>query len=299
MAMSINDQSRKDKYVYEGHWLPIFDECLNQNITDIHLTPVVKGYQLSLRRQNKLVLWKHYPISLGSRLVGVIKSKARMDLSYSRFPQDGRLDLTSSHATWARVSCVMTALGQRLVIRLLMTQERLLDMGQLGLTVQQHEVLIHLSKQPSGLLVFCGATGSGKTTTMYSLLSAMESDQRCLVSLENPIEVMMKHMVQIEYRYEDPMDLKRWVRAVLRQDLDVLVMGEIRSSVELECTINIALSGHLVMTTFHAGSIHQAIKRMKSLTTKEALLTACLKGVVYQQVKKTGVDFSIGISQNT
>ena len=76
-------------------------------------------------------------------------------------------------------------------------------------------------------------------------------------------------------------------------------MGEIRSSVELECTINIALSGHLVMTTFHAGSIHQAIKRMKSLTTKEALLTACLKGVVYQQVKKTGVDFSIGISQNT
>ncbi|MBF12751.1 MAG: hypothetical protein CMF46_00035 [Legionellales bacterium] len=283
----------KDNDSPDYHWKTIINDALSLSATDIHVSPTTQAYRIAMRTPRGLTGYQVVTTESAKRLISVIKHRAKMDLSFSRFPQDGQIKGIFGYALSIRVSCVMTVLGQRLVLRLLKDQKTLLPIHRLGMTVEQVKRLIVAAKMTSGLILFCGSTGSGKTTTLFSLLNHMQTYNRSIISLENPIEILIDGIHQIEYDYSSNVELSAWIRGIFRQDPDVIVMGEIRDRNEMNVLIKMALSGHLVCATFHAGSISQAIKRIQAYTAEKHNPESYLRAIVYQEQNHTEHDSSV------
>jgi len=260
-------------------WQEIAAKAISARATDIHIEPQehitlirirVDGYLHVLCRQNK---------SLHERLITRIKILARLDIAEQRIPQDGRIciGLTLNQANiHCRVSCLPTLYGEKIVIRILPSNLADLALDQLGLLPQQLAIAQLAIEKPHGLILVCGPTGSGKTRTLYTFLQHLNHLHSNLCSIEDPIEIHLAGVNQVAYQPKAGLDFPTIMRALLRQDPDVMMIGEIRDQATAELTIQAAQTGHLVLSTLHTQDALGAIDRLQHLGINSEALSSCL-----------------------
>jgi len=266
----------------------IIREAIRRRASDIHLQPVEGGTgQVRLRVDGVLQPTETVPPELFRAVVGRFKIMAGMDVPEKMLPQDGRIVLQIDGEPYdLRVSCLPVMFGERVVARILSRQAVRLDLGQLGLLEDDLEKIRRLARLPSGVVACTGPTGSGKTTLLYSVLGELNVPGVNLMSVEDPVEYVIPGVAQTQVNAGKGLTFARAVRAMLRQDPDVLLIGEIRDFETLMVAVQSALTGHLVLTTLHTNDAPSAISRLLDMGLEPFLVTSALAGVVSMRLAR-------------
>lgn len=258
--------------------------------SDVHLIPAQSVLQMSWRVDGVLQFVWEFPVELAPRIVARLKVLADLLTYQTEMPQEGRIRETSpgdNTAIEMRVSTFPTLFGEKAVVRLLGERHELQQLSDLGLTEDVRSGLSRLIQSTQGTLFVAGPAGSGKTTTLYACLReimAQTRGQRSLVSLEDPIEAVISGVAQSQVNLAAGFDLTTGLRSLMRQDPEVIMVGEIRDRSTAEVVFQAALTGHLVLTTFHAGSAASVISRLSEMGIEPYLLRSGILGVVCQRL---------------
>jgi type II secretory ATPase GspE/PulE/Tfp pilus assembly ATPase PilB-like protein len=223
------------------------------------------------------------------RIIARIKILARLDIAEQRIPQDGRLLVGLNYTRPdidCRVSILPTLHGEKAVVRLLPPPSTALNLDLLGLHAQQLAHFADAIAQPDGLILVTGPTGSGKTRTLYSCLNQLNTSGRNVCTIEDPIEIRLAGVNQIAYHPKAGLDFNGIIRALLRQDPDVILIGEIRDAVTAELAMQAAQTGHLVLTTLHTRGALASVQRLRSLGIASDVLRACLRCISSQRLAR-------------
>ncbi len=263
----------------------IIEDALNKNASDIHLDPFKEYSYLRYRIDGIL-----YPANAGNSLVfeniiSQIKVSARLPLDDRRLPKDGKFHWVSKDGFEVdiRVSIMPTSFGENAVLRLFCSNQGIPKLEDLGFDKEQIRRLDD-SISNEGLIVIGGSTGSGKTTTLYSILSLLNNDSVSIVTVEDPVECRLRGARQIEVGGNTLLRFSTVLRSVLRQDPDIIMIGEIRDSETAEMAVHAALTGHLVLSTIHASSVRSIRERFIYLGVDENLLRSVLQLQVHQRL---------------
>ena len=255
------------------------------NATDVHLTPTADALRMQWRIDGVLHDITTFPLEDRSRIVSRLKVLAGLLTYRTDVPQEGRI----GEGEETRVSTLPTLYGERAVIRLFAEAGRFEWLEQLGLPDGVESRTRERLERTSGVIVFSGPAGSGKTTTIYSCLreiAAATNGSRSLVSVEDPIEVVLPEVAQSQVNDSAGFDLTAALRAMMRQDPEVIMVGEIRDADTAEAVFQAALTGHLVLTTFHAGSATGAVSRLLDMGLEPYLLRSAVQGVISQRLMR-------------
>ena len=263
----------------------LHETAVHLGASDIHLEPVRGGGRVRLRVDGILRESDQMPRDLFHSMVSRVKLFAAMDIAERRLPQDGRYSLEQSGRNLdARVSSMPTIAGEKLVIRLLDMQAQVPGLGSLGMNtamLARYRRAIHAAH---GFIVVCGPTGSGKTTTLYASLAERNVDGQHLCTVEDPVEVQMAGVAQVQVNTKAGLTFPSALRAFLRQDPNLIMLGEMRDGESASVAMSAALSGQLVMTTLHAGDAPRAIERLVELGLNRHTLAAGLSAIVSQRL---------------
>lgn len=256
--------------------------------SDVHIEPAESaGYQVRVRINGRLEIWQ---VSDGSleQIVSRVKLLARMDIAERRLPQDGsfRLILAPGEEVDVRVSSLPTVHGEKLALRLLQNQARH-SLDDLGMDAKQRRLFLSWIEAKHGMVLVTGPTGSGKTTSLYASLLYRRDPSLNLSTLENPVEVKLPGINQVEIQPRTGLTFAAALRSILRQDPDVLMIGEIRDGETAEVAARAALTGHLVLTSLHSSSAIGALLRLIDLGVPPQVIAASLRGVVGQRLVDT------------
>lgn len=267
----------------------LVNQLLRQAVTagasDLHIEPHEKGLRARMRIDGFLQTVLDRPDVPVRRVVSRLKVMADLDIAETRLPQDGRIALRlGGRAIDARVSSLPGNYGERIVLRILDRSAGLLPLADLGLTESQIARLERLADKPNGIILATGPTGSGKTTTLYSLLKLANSAERNVVTVEDPIEYDLPGISQSQINAEIGMSFAAGLRATLRQDPDVILVGEIRDGETASVAAQAALTGHLVFSSLHANGSVGAVVRLRDLGVDDFLIAATLRGVIAQRL---------------
>jgi type IV pilus assembly protein PilB len=268
-------------------WHEIAVNALNTRATDIHIEARSQVTVVRVRIDGRLALQNQFSIDLHERLITRIKILARLDIAEKRLPQDGRLAIGQdfSHPNIdCRVSILPTLHGEKAVVRILPSRLDELDLDQIGLLPEQLGIFKNAIHQTNGLILVTGPTGSGKTRTLYSCLSELNQVQRNICSVEDPIEIRLPGVNQVAYHPKAGLDFPTIIRALLRQDPDVIMIGEIRDGASAQLAIQAAQTGHLVLSTLHTRSAIGALSRLKSLGIDQESIESCLRCISSQRL---------------
>ena len=259
--------------------------AINSRATDIHITPTNKTTQIHYRIDGILYPFYAFPLELHSRVVSSIKVKAEMDISEQRKPQDGRLSFDFLNESYdIRVSTLKVTNGENMVMRILASSEELYNIRSLGLENDDIIRLRDLLHKPYGMILVSGPTGSGKTTTLYAALREISSIEKNIVTVEDPIEYQFPLIRQTQVNEKAGYIFSSAVRAFLRQDPDVILIGEIRDGDTATMALRAAQTGHLVLSTVHANDASGAIPRLKDLGMKDYMISSSLICVIAQRL---------------
>jgi general secretion pathway protein E len=210
---------------------------------------------------------------------------ARLDIAEKRLPQDGRISLrVAGRAVDVRVSTLPSGSGERVVLRLLDKQAGRLNLEHLGMTSEALQVMDGLINRPHGILLVTGPTGSGKTTTLYAAMERLNNKRRNIMTVEDPIEYYLDGIGQTQVNPKVQLDFARGLRAILRQDPDVVMVGEIRDLETAEIAVQASLTGHLVLSTLHTNTAVGAVTRLRDMGVEPFLLSSSLIGVLAQRL---------------
>jgi type II secretory ATPase GspE/PulE/Tfp pilus assembly ATPase PilB-like protein len=275
-------------------WYEIAAHALDTRASDIHIEAGALATLIRVRVDGLLQIQSQYPIEFHDRLITRIKVLARLDIAEKRLPQDGRLcighDFSKPNID-CRVSILPTLHGEKAVIRILPSCVNDLNLQEIGLLSDQLEIFQQALAQSNGLILVTGPTGSGKTRTLYSCLRRLNQDHRNLCSIEDPIEIRLAGVNQVAYHPKAGLDFPTIIRALLRQDPDVIMIGEIRDSATAQLAIQAAQTGHLVLSTLHTRNASGAVARLKNLGVDQESIESCLLSVSSQRlVRKTCLD---------
>ena len=263
----------------------VLAEAIKDGASDIHIEPYEE--YLSIRfRVDGILKEKLKPSSRVSSLLNArIKIMSNLDIAERRVPQDGRMSLKLGEK-WVdiRVSTLPSSYGERIVLRLLDKAEASLDLKELGMNDQIMQNYLDQLKNTSGIILVTGPTGSGKTTTLYSGLSYLNDNTRNILTVEDPIEYALNGIGQTQVNQKVGMSFSKGLRAILRQDPDVVMVGEIRDKETAETAIQASLTGHLVLTTVHTNDAVGAITRLHDMGVEPYLLASTLKLVIAQRL---------------
>ncbi|MDX1594530.1 MAG: type II secretion system ATPase GspE [Gammaproteobacteria bacterium] len=263
----------------------LLTEAIRGGASDIHIEPLEKAVRVRFRVDGILREVLRPKRALGPLLVSRIKVMAALDIAEKRLPQDGRISLRiAGRAVDVRVSCIPGAHGERVVLRLLDKQSGRLTLEQLGVPRDQLETLEELIHRPHGILLVTGPTGSGKTTTLYAALLQLNDHSRNLMTVEDPIEYYLEGVGQTQVNTRVDMSFARGLRAILRQDPDVVMVGEIRDLETAQIAVQASLTGHLVLSTLHTNSAVAAITRLRDMGIESFLLASSVIGVLSQRL---------------
>lgn len=254
--------------------------------SDIHLNPQAEGGEIWLRIDGRLTLWRKIKMEEFKAMLMRLKFVANMDIGETRLPQDGSLDHAFERdVVQLRLATIPSIYGEKMVIRLFPLYHETLTLAQLGFTPNQLTDLLNMIKLPHGLLLITGPTGSGKTTTMYKILEELARDKsKNICSLEDPVELRLPSLTQIQVNQKAGFSFAAGLRAILRQDPDVIFVGEIRDEETAEITVRAALTGHLVLSTLHTFDAVGAIVRLLEMGIKPYYLASALIGVLSQRL---------------
>lgn len=259
--------------------------ALAERASDIHIEPDARSPRVRFRVDGILAERVSPPPWLVGRVVGRIKALAGLALGECLFPQDGAFDFPTAEGPVAvRVSILPTARGECAVLRLLTVEDAIPTLAELGMPEEVERRLTAAAAAPEGLIVFAGPTGSGKTTSLHALLRTVDAERRNVVSIEDPVEIRSRRLRQVPVRRDVGLDFAGALRFVLRQDPDVILVGETRDTETAQLVVQAALAGHLVLTTVHAGSALEAFDRFIQLGADRALLAQVTRLTVSQRL---------------
>jgi general secretion pathway protein E len=225
------------------------------------------------------------PRKMATLIVSRIKVMAKLDIAEKRVPQDGRISLrVSGRAVDVRVSTLPSGYGERVVLRLLDKQAGRLDLGHLGMAPEIHNHVKTMIQKPHGIILVTGPTGSGKTTTLYAALGILNDRQRNILTVEDPIEYFIDGIGQTQVNVKVDMTFARGLRAILRQDPDIVMVGEIRDLETAQIAVQASLTGHLVFSTLHTNTAIGAVTRLRDMGVEPFLLSSSLVGVLAQRL---------------
>jgi type II secretory ATPase GspE/PulE/Tfp pilus assembly ATPase PilB-like protein len=264
----------------------IFDEALAMDASDIHIEPANEVTRVRYRVDGVLKEARKIPRWIHENLVVRIKVLARLDISERRIPQDGHIAGGASSGPDLRVSVLPTRWGEKIVIRLLRRGRSVMTLGQLGFQPQIEESLHGFIRRPQGMLLTVGPTGSGKTTTLYALINEIRQDPINIVTIEDPIEYEVDGISQVQVSEKTGLTFSKALRAILRQDPDVILVGEIRDSDTALTAFHAAMTGHLVMSTLHAADTISALLRLTELGIGRSVLTSALIALIAQRLAR-------------
>jgi general secretion pathway protein E len=263
----------------------LITEAIKENASDIHIEPFETRLSIRFRIDGVLREVLEPPRQVASLLVSRIKVMAKLDIAEKRLPQDGRIALRiAGRPVDIRVSTLPSGHGERVVMRLLDKQAGRLDLAQLGMAAEDEQRLRRMITKPHGIILVTGPTGSGKTTTLYAVLSALNSSERNILTVEDPIEYDLDGIGQTPVNTKVDMTFAKGLRAILRQDPDVVMVGEIRDSETAQIAVQASLTGHLVLSTLHTNSAIGAITRLQDMGIEPFLLSSSLLGIVAQRL---------------
>ncbi len=263
----------------------ILQEAVRENASDIHIETFERRLSVRLRVDGVLREVLQPRRELAPLLVSRIKVMARLDIAEKRVPQDGRISVRlAGREVDVRVSTMPSSSGERVVLRLLDKQAGRLNLAGLGLTARDHHELRDLIAKPHGILLVTGPTGSGKTTSLYAALTELNDFSRNILTVEDPIEYQLDGIGQTQVNTKVDMTFARGLRAILRQDPDVVMVGEIRDRETAEIAVQASLTGHLVLSTLHTNSAVGAVTRLVDMGVEPFLLSSSLIGVIAQRL---------------
>lgn len=260
-------------------------EAVKEGASDVHVETQEKRVVVRFRIDGVLRDKLEPRRELAPLLVSRIKVMAKLDIAEKRVPQDGRVTLRiGGHDVDARVSTIPTQHGERVVMRLLEKGSLSLDMEALGMSARDRDVFSRLLERPHGMLLVTGPTGSGKTTSLYAALHRLNDRKRNIMTVEDPIEYELAGVAQTQVNTRTGMTFARGLRAILRQDPDVIMVGEIRDQETAEVAVRSAMTGHFVLSTLHTNSAVGSVTRLIDMGVERYLLAPMLVGVAAQRL---------------
>lgn len=263
----------------------LLDEALARGASDMHVEPVEQGVRVRIRVDGLLQELRLLPAALQSTLLTQLKVSSGMDIAERRVPQDGRMVLNRGRSQVdLRLSSLPTINGEKLAIRFLQRQDTLLQLDNLHFTPQNLACYRRLFTRPDGLVLLTGPTGSGKTTTLYATLQELDAASSNIITLEDPVEYKLDGINQVAVNRKSGMTFAGALRAVLRQDPDIIMLGEIRDEETAVLAVQAALTGHLVLSTLHTNDAVGAIFRLLDMGIADYLLAASLRGALAQRL---------------
>ncbi|NWE70549.1 Flp pilus assembly complex ATPase component TadA, partial [Pseudomonas gingeri] len=266
----------------------LLSEAVREKASDVHLETFEHSVSVRLRIDGQLREVLRPRRELATLLVSRIKVMARLDIAEKRVPQDGRMALRlAGHEVDVRVSTLPSAHGERVVLRLLDKQAGRLELESLGMPAQTLERFRRILGKPHGIFLVTGPTGSGKTTSLYAALSHLNDQTRNILTVEDPIEYHLPGIGQTPVNPKVEMTFARGLRAILRQDPDVVMVGEIRDRETAAIAVQASLTGHLVLSTLHTNSAAGAVTRLLDMGVDAYLLASSLVGVLAQRLVRT------------
>jgi type IV pilus assembly protein PilB len=260
-------------------------QAIRDKASDVHFEPFEEEYKMRYRIDGVLYEMvpppKHIAVALASR----IKVMADLNIAERRLPQDGRISLVvGGNPVDLRVSVLPTMFGESVVLRILDRTQVDLDLNMLGFSEREESVVEQLIHRPNGIVIVTGPTGSGKTTTLYSALKSLNTVDRKIITTEDPVEYDIEGLVQCQMRSDIGLTFAKSLRSILRQDPDVVMVGEIRDLETAQISIQASLTGHLVFTTLHTNDAPSTIARLVDLGLEPFLITATIEGIIAQRL---------------
>ncbi|MBU2896800.1 type II secretion system ATPase GspE [Vibrio hepatarius] len=263
-------------------------EAIKEGASDIHIETFEKALSIRFRVDGVLRDVLSPSRKLAPLLVSRVKVMAKLDIAEKRVPQDGRISLRiGGRAVDVRVSTMPSSHGERVVMRLLDKNATRLDLHSLGMTPANHANFRTMIERPHGIILVTGPTGSGKSTTLYAGLQEINSNERNILTVEDPIEFDIDGIGQTQVNPKVDMTFARGLRAILRQDPDVVMVGEIRDLETAQIAVQASLTGHLVMSTLHTNTAVGAITRLRDMGIEPFLISSSLLGVLAQRLVRT------------
>ena len=265
----------------------IMQLSLDRNASDIHIEPRKNNVEIRLRIDGVLRHIVEYPTNIHSGIVSKTKLMAELKIDESRVPQDGRI------TTWIgdrevdlRVSTLPTVNNEKIVMRVLDKSKKIPTLEQLGFVGRNYKRFIEAIQQPNGIVLTSGPTGSGKTTTMYSAMDYINSSEVNILTLEDPVENQMEGLNQSQMRPSIGYTFANGLRTALRQDPDIIMVGEIRDKETIDIAIEASLTGHLVLSTIHTNSAVDTILRILNMKVADFLLTSSINLIIAQRLSR-------------
>ncbi|MGH1461883.1 MAG: type II secretion system ATPase GspE [Neptuniibacter sp.] len=266
----------------------LFTQALKQKASDIHIETFEDEMSVRIRVDGVLTEILRPDYRWAPRLISRIKVMAKLDIAEKRIPQDGRVSLrVAGQALDVRVSTMPSIHGERTVLRLLEKEARQLDLAHLGMPKNTESNFQELLNEPHGIILVTGPTGSGKTTTLYAGLTLLNDKSRNILTIEDPVEYAIPGIGQTPVNNKTGMTFAKGLKAMLRQDPDVVMVGEIRDSETAQIAVQASLTGHLVLSTLHTNDSLGAVSRLMDIGVEPYLIASSLKGVLAQRLVRS------------
>ncbi|MFG0284501.1 MAG: GspE/PulE family protein [Phycisphaerales bacterium JB039] len=263
----------------------ILFEALRRRSSDVHIHPEENRLVIRMRVDGMLVDAFSPPLGLASAISSRLKVMTDLDIANRHSPQDGQTTVrVGSHKIDIRLSVIPTIHGERIVLRLLDQSQTQLDLDSLGMGAATRKILMDAVARPNGMLLVTGPTGSGKTTTLYAALAMIDRDTRNVMTIEDPVEYRLEGISQMQVNPKRGVTFATGLRSLLRQDPDVILVGEIRDHETAELAVQASLTGHLVLATLHTNDAPSAIPRLLDIGVEPFLVTSSLLGVMAQRL---------------
>ncbi len=263
-------------------------EAIRNRASDIHFEPFEDEFKMRYRIDGLLYEMLPPPKSIAVAIASRIKVMANLDIAERRLPQDGRIELMiNANPVDLRISVLPTMFGESVVMRVLDRSNVQLDIDRLGMREDDTKIFRQLISRPNGIVIITGPTGSGKTTTLYAALNEKNTEKVKILTAEDPVEYDIDGLIQVQIREDIGLTYARCLRSFLRQDPDIVLVGEIRDLETAEIAVQASLTGHLVFSTVHANDAPSTIARLVDLGLEPFLITATMEGVVAQRLIRT------------
>ncbi len=288
--LTANYRERQDSTTTELRYTPDFLEKIlltakEINSSDIHFEPYETHCRVRFRLDGKLVEQFRIPIGEYPTIINKIKIRANLDIAEKRLPQDGRITVKSSLDEFdIRVSSLPTLFGEKIVLRILSKDANAIDINDLGFTKRELRTYSQGIKKPNGMVLISGPTGSGKTTTLYATLKLLNNSETNILTIEDPIEYTLEGINQVQLKEGIGLDFASAMRTFLRQDPDIIMVGEIRDVKTANMAIRASLTGHLVLSTIHTNSAWATISRLIDMGIPSFLIASTLNLSVAQRL---------------
>lgn len=278
-----SESGNRGELIFEN----IISDAFLQRASDIHIEPEKELMRIRFRIDGELENKGTYTIKEYTELSTIIKLKANCDITEKRLPQDGRFTVDSEKFSIdVRLSCIPVVNGEKLEMRILDRKNFLKNGTELGFSEEAVEAIKNIISKKRGLFIVTGTTGSGKSSTVYSIINELKYKNMNITTIEDPVEYSVDGINQIQINQKAGLKFNNGLRAILRQDPDCIVIGEIRDEETAQIAVSAAITGHIVITTLHTGSTEAAITRLKDIGIERYKITASLTGVLHQKLVK-------------